>query len=85
MFVGAVEQKCCGEIHQSSSGDYVHNSTNYLMSIGCMCMLFSDAIKEGDGSRVLLYYRYFLPLFINAGCRNYANTIPVSLPIQKSQ
>ena len=57
----------------SSSGDRVQDYTNYLMSIGCMYMLFRDAIKEGDGSRVLLYYRYLLPLFINAGRRNYAN------------
>lgn len=57
----------------SSSGDHVHDYTNYLMSIGCMYMLFRDAIREGDGERVFLYYRYLLPLFINAGRRNYAN------------
>ena len=56
-----------------SSGDSVCDYTSYLMSIGCMYMLFRDAIREGDGDRVLLYYRYLLPLFINAGRHNYAN------------
>ena len=57
----------------SSSGDRIHDYTKYLMSIGCMYILFKDAIKEGDGRRVLQYYRYLLPVFINAGRRNYAN------------
>ena len=57
----------------SSSGDCIHDYTKYLMSIGCMYLLFRDAIKEGDGKRVLQCYRYLLPVFINSGRRNYAN------------
>lgn len=56
-----------------SSGDGVHDYTKHLISIGCIYLLFKDAIKEGDGNRVLQYYRYLLPVFINAGRRNYAN------------
>ena len=37
----------------SSSGDCIYDYTKYLMSIGCMYLLFKDAIKEGDGKRVL--------------------------------
>ena len=38
-----------------------------------MYLFFKDTIKEGDGKRVLQCYWYFLPVFINAGHRNYAN------------
>ena len=38
-----------------------------------MYLLLKDAFKEGDGKRVLQRYRYLLLVFINAGCRNYAN------------
>ena len=57
----------------SFSGDRIHDYTKYLMSIGCMYLLFKDAIKEGDGNKVLQSYRYLLPVFINAGRCNYAN------------
>ena len=50
----------------SSSGDRIHDYTKYLMSVGCMYLLFKDAIK------VLQSYRYLLPVFINAGRCNYA-------------
>ena len=35
-------------------------------------MEFSDAIREGDGERVLRCWRYLLPIFKASGCKNYA-------------
>ena len=54
------------------SRDGVYEYTKNLLSIGCLYLLFKDAIKEGDGMRVLDYYRYLMPIFINSGRRNYA-------------
>ena len=59
--------------YSSPSSDSVHDYTKYLMSIGCMYLLFKDTIKEGDGKKVLQCYCYLLPVFIISGHRNYAN------------
>ena len=58
--------------HRRSS-DSVNEYTRNFLSIGSIYLLFKDAIKEGDGRRVLQCYRYLLPIFINSGRRNYAN------------
>ena len=64
---------CCFNSPRTRSGDGIHDYTKNLLSVGCIYLLFKDAIKEGDGKRVLEYYRYLLPIFINSGRRNYAN------------
>lgn len=43
-----------------------------LLSLGCFYLAYSDAIKEGDGLRVLRCWRYLLPLFKSSGRKNYA-------------
>ena len=43
-----------------------------LLSTGCSYLEFSDAIKEGDGERVLRCWKYLLPLFKSSGRKNYA-------------
>ena len=35
-------------------------------------MEFADAIREGDGQRVIRCWRYFMPIFRAAQCTNYA-------------
>ena len=40
------------------------------MSLGCFYFEFRDAIKEGDGDRVLRCYRYMLPMFKGARRNN---------------
>ena len=42
-----------------------------LLSIGSFYLEFTDAIREGDGERVLRCWRYLLPIFNNSGRRNY--------------
>ena len=34
-----------------------------VLSLGLLFMEFKDAIQEGDGERIIRYWRYFLPLF----------------------
>ena len=40
--------------------------------MGCFFQLFTDAVKEGDGRRILAYWRYLLPIFKDSGRKNYA-------------
>ena len=43
-----------------------------LLRLGCFYLEYSDAIREGDGGRVLRCWKYLLPIFFAAGNRNYA-------------
>ena len=51
-----------------SSVDNVHN---YLLSLGCLYLEMQDAIREGDGERVMQCWQYLLPNFPNSGHKNY--------------
>lgn len=54
------------------SQDGVYSYATNLLTLGCFYLEFRDAIKEGDGLRVLRCYRYMLPMFISSGRKNYA-------------
>lgn len=56
----------------SSTNDGVYSYATNLLTLGCFYLEFRDAIKEGDGVRVLRCYRYMLPMFISSGRKNYA-------------
>ena len=43
-----------------------------LTGLGCFYLEFSDAIKEGDGLRVLRCWKYLLPLFKSSSRKNYS-------------
>lgn len=58
--------------HASANGDQVMMYTKQMFSIGCLYLEFADAIKEGDGDRVLRCWRYFLIIFHNSNRKNYA-------------
>ena len=47
----------------SNQEDELHNYSCHFLSIRCFYLAYKDAIKEGDGSRVLECWRYLLPLF----------------------
>ena len=55
-----------------SAGDGVSSYSIQLLRIGCLYMEFADAIREGDGERVIRCWRYFMPVFRAANCINYA-------------
>ena len=52
--------------------DKVNLHARHLLALGCFYLEFSDAIREGDGDRVLRCWRYMLPMFISSGRKNYA-------------
>ena len=56
----------------ASSTDMVELYARQILSLGCLYMEFRDAIREGDGLRVLRCYRYLLPKFRSSGRNNYA-------------
>ena len=43
-----------------------------VFSLGLLYLEFQDAIREGDGLRVLRCWKYFLPIFRGSGRKNYA-------------
>ena len=70
-------KKVCNYIsvkYDTASGtiDNVHEYGKQLLSIGCFYIEFSDAIKEGDGDRVLRCWKYLLLIFKNSGRKNYS-------------
>ena len=54
------------------TGDRVYDYTKKLASLGFFYLEFSDAIREGDGQRVLRCWRYLLTIFKNSGQKNYS-------------
>ena len=46
-----------------------------ILSLGCFYLEYSDAIKEGDGKRILRCWRYLLSIFYSSGHTNYANEV----------
>ena len=55
-----------------SNNDSISSYAIQLLRIGCLCMEFADAIREGDGERVLRCWRYFVPVFRASHSFNYA-------------
>ena len=43
-----------------------------IMSLGLLWHGFHDAVREGDGDRIIRYWRFLLPVFKHSGRRNYA-------------
>ena len=52
--------------------DKVFEYSVQLLCLYCIYMEFSDAIREGDGVRVLRSWKYMLPIFSASGKKNYA-------------
>lgn len=53
-------------------GDYVYNYTRRVLAICCLRLNFEDAIKKGDGERVMLCYKFMYLYCKEAGCPKYA-------------
>ena len=60
----------CSEVNCSTDG--VLNYTNEVMSLGIFYLNYKDAVREGDGERVLLCWKYLLPIFKVTDRRNYS-------------
>ena len=63
--------------HQSNSPceDQVFQYATEILSLGCFYLEFSDAIREGDGKRILRCWKYLLPVFKFSNRTNYSNEV----------
>ena len=52
--------------------DKVHLYACEVLTLGLMWLGFYDAIREGDGNRILRYWRFFLIVFKSTNHPNYA-------------
>ena len=57
---------------QEDDKDHVCEYARDVLTLGLLYMEFADAIREGDGGRILRCWRYFLLLFKVTGRKNYS-------------
>lgn len=66
----------------NTSTDEVYLYACDLLTLGLLWMCFHDAIREGDGARVMIYWKFLLPVFKILGRRNYSIEA-VTIQLQK--
>lgn len=52
--------------------DHIHEYAKEVLSLSLLYLEFCDAIKEGDGHRIIRCWRFFLPLFKASKRTNYS-------------
>lgn len=55
----------------NSDGSSVYEYTREVLSLGLLYLAFKDAVREGDGDRVMVIWKYFMLLFRATGHTNY--------------
>lgn len=56
----------------NSVDDHIFQYAQQILSLGLFYFEFSDAIREGDGERVLRCWKYLLPIFLGTNRTNYS-------------
>ena len=59
-------------LKKATKCDGVNEYSIQLLRLGCFYKEYSDAIREGDGGRLLCCWKYMMPMFVAAGNKNYA-------------
>ena len=57
---------------QSSASDHVYAYATDVLSLGLIYLEYSDAIREGDGERIVRCWRYMMLIFYKTSHINYA-------------
>ena len=57
---------------KEESQDGIFNYSQEVMTLGLLCMEFEDAIREGDGLRLLRVWKFLLLIFKAAHRKNYS-------------
>ncbi len=60
------------EDKKDADNDHVLAYACDVLSLGLLYMEFSDAIREGDGTRILRCWRYLMLVFKSSGRKNYS-------------
>ena len=58
-------------VNRVDYNDQIQGYAKELLSLGLFYMEYVDAVREGDGDRVLRCWRYLFPLFKYSGRKNY--------------
>ena len=64
--------RCTNAQEAQTCDDGVCAYASELLSLGLLWHGFHDAIKEGDGERIIRYWKFLLVVFKSSNCRNYA-------------
>ena len=59
-------------VGEESSKGTAYDYTCEVLSLGLLFLNFKDSLREGDGDRTLLMWKYFMLIFKAMGHRNYA-------------
>ncbi len=57
-------------VSKSSDGVFIYACD--VLTLGLLWMSFHDTVREGDGERVMLYWKALLPIFKATGRKNYS-------------
>ena len=57
---------------QPTPVDSIYVYGKEVLTLGLLWLGFNDAIKEGDGDKVFVYWKFFLLVFKHGGCHNYS-------------
>ena len=64
--------------------DGVHGYAKDTLTLRLLLMEFTDAVREGDGERILKCWKFLLPLFKSSGHTNYSIDYTILLPFLTS-
>ena len=67
-----VNVQLSSQIPVANSNDMSYNYATNLLTLGLVWHGYHDAIKEGDGNRILLYWKFLIPIFHQERHYNYA-------------
>ena len=67
-----VNVQLSSQIPVPNSNDMSYNYATNLLTLGLVWYGYHDAIKEGDGNRILLYWKFLIPIFHQERHYNYA-------------
>lgn len=57
---------------EADTEDMAYNYATNLLTLSLIWHGYHDSVKEGDGNRILLYWKFLLPIFQEEGRFNYA-------------
>ena len=63
----------------SKSRDKVQEYADELITLGMIFLNYKDAVREGDGKRILIIWKHLLPIFRYSDRRNYSVEILLTL------
>lgn len=68
----SVPEKKQKKVVATESHDGVLQYAQETLTLGLLLMEFNDAIREGDGERIMRCWKFFLPIFKSAKRKNYS-------------